>query len=220
MEEHEILEFLIEQSKPPIPKGPEFNGLDYLLSTPFRYPPLEHGSRFGKISEPSLWYGSLDVETALAEVAYYRFHFLRASEAVYKIVELELTSFVTDIATPKGIDLSVPPFLDFRTDISSPLQYQVSQALGRAMREDAVEAFVYFSARRRCDSHDKEHCKNVALFTPRAFKHKKHKSKSEIAWKCVTTEYSVEFYAKAGAKQKIRYSLEDFLVEGIFPLPA
>ena len=45
-EEQAALEMLIDSSKPPIPAAEEFAGLHYLLSTPFRYPPLRHGSRF------------------------------------------------------------------------------------------------------------------------------------------------------------------------------
>src|SRR5688572_23792731 len=88
VEEHEALEVLIEHSKPKIPKGPEFKRLHYLLFTPFRYPPLKHGSRFGKISERSLWYGSLELETALAEVAFYRFYFLLGSSAALGIIQI------------------------------------------------------------------------------------------------------------------------------------
>ena len=47
----------------------------YLLATPFRYPPLPYGSRFGSRFEPSLFYGARSASTALAESAYYRFVF-------------------------------------------------------------------------------------------------------------------------------------------------
>jgi hypothetical protein len=36
--EHELLEALLDESKPPVPDG--CRGLHYLLFTPFRYPPL------------------------------------------------------------------------------------------------------------------------------------------------------------------------------------
>ena len=46
--EQALLEELIEEVKPPtgVPAG-----LHYLLFTPFRYPPLRHGSRFGTRAE-------------------------------------------------------------------------------------------------------------------------------------------------------------------------
>ena len=37
--EQELLESLIDRVKPPVPAGAEFQGLHYLLLTPFRHPP-------------------------------------------------------------------------------------------------------------------------------------------------------------------------------------
>lgn len=68
-----VLEDLLETTKPHLRPGTE--RLDYLLATPFRYPPLKHGSRFGTRSAPSLFYGALKTGTVLAEAAYYRFLF-------------------------------------------------------------------------------------------------------------------------------------------------
>src|SRR3989442_239294 len=58
-EEQRLLEDLIEQSKPAAPAG----GLHFLLSTPFRYPPLRHGSRFRRRTDPGVWYGSQEQRT-------------------------------------------------------------------------------------------------------------------------------------------------------------
>src|SRR4030067_303703 len=70
--EHILLEDLIEGSKPEIPEAPALAGLHFLLFSPFRYPPLPWGSRFGAKHEPSLWYGSDTLETALPAAAAYR----------------------------------------------------------------------------------------------------------------------------------------------------
>jgi len=132
LEEHELLEALIEKSKPIIPPDQTFEKLHYLLFTPFRYPPLRHGSRFGSLSERALWYGSIELETALAEVAFYRFFFLLGSAAstelleTDQIIEVELTSFMVKIHTLKGIDLTLPPFVKHKDEISSPVSYAVS----------------------------------------------------------------------------------------------
>ena len=69
--EQKMLEEMLDRVKPRIPKDCE--SFDYLIYTPFRYPPLKHGSRFGKKIHPSIFYGSYNVETAFAELAYYRF---------------------------------------------------------------------------------------------------------------------------------------------------
>src|SRR5688500_4060934 len=54
-EEQALLEELIDRAKPP---DPTRGALLYLLATPFRYPPLRHGSRFGTRHERGIWYGS------------------------------------------------------------------------------------------------------------------------------------------------------------------
>src|SRR5215207_11623139 len=60
-EEQALLEEMIDSVKPP----DVTNGrMHYLLFTPFRYPPLPHGSRFGRRTERGIWYGSLDLRTA------------------------------------------------------------------------------------------------------------------------------------------------------------
>jgi hypothetical protein len=61
--EQAVLEDLLEQTKPPLPAGAE--RLHDLLSTPFRYPPLRHSSRFGQRFEPSLFYGVRRLPTLL-----------------------------------------------------------------------------------------------------------------------------------------------------------
>src|SRR5690606_16644700 len=78
LDEQAALEQLIETAKPP-DRHP--GRLHILLSTPFRYPPLRHGSRFGGRHEPSLWYGSELPRTAFAELAYYRLVFLDGTHA-------------------------------------------------------------------------------------------------------------------------------------------
>ncbi len=76
LDEQEILEDLIEASKPPMPA--ECRSLDYLLSAPFRYRPYPHGSRFRRANQvEGVYYAAEAVETAVAEVAFYRLLVLR-----------------------------------------------------------------------------------------------------------------------------------------------
>jgi len=77
-EEQALLEDLIDRVKPPDATG---GRLHYLLFTPFRYPPLAHGSRFGGRHERGIWYGSVERRSAFAEVAYYRLLFLEGTQA-------------------------------------------------------------------------------------------------------------------------------------------
>ena len=71
VEEQQLLEELLDGVKPNVP--PECKKFDYLIYTPFRYPPLKHGSRFGLKTQASIFYGSTKIETTFAEMAYYRF---------------------------------------------------------------------------------------------------------------------------------------------------
>lgn len=182
-DEHEILENLIEEAKPKIKAS---KNLHYLLSTPFRYPPLKYGSRFGATHEPSLWYGSQDLHTAFCEVAYYRKRFLNDSTAPFTYTQILLSAYSVPLKTKKGLFLHKMPFTEFRHLISSPDNYSASQNLGAVMREAGVEAFSYFSARSNRDGI------NIALFTPNAFA-QDFPNPDMQSWKCIASKNSVEF---------------------------
>ncbi|MET0591375.1 MAG: RES family NAD+ phosphorylase, partial [Polyangiaceae bacterium] len=141
-EEHELLEALIDTSKPALPDTAP-RGLHYLLFTPFRYPPLRYGSRFGTRRERGIWYGSEQIKTALSEVAYYRLLFLEGTAAAREIAPLflVLTVFNVDLKSERAVDLSRAPFRRHREIISSKTDYLASQALGRDMREAGIELF-------------------------------------------------------------------------------
>src|SRR5512132_2559975 len=162
--DHQELEEMLEASKPAAPREPV--GLSYLLWTPFRYPPLKHGSRFGTKLEGGLWYGSDRLETALAETAYYKLLFLEGPERELGAIKPRLSAFQASVATARGADLSRAPFAQFRPQISAKDAYALSQRLGSEMRADAVEACRYFSARDRGEG------TNLVLFTPKAFSKK------------------------------------------------
>ena len=157
-EEQAILEALIDTVKPPIPVG--MTHLHPLLFTPFRHPPLRWGSRFGTRSERGLWYGSIALPTAFAEVAYYRLVFLEGTRADLSPITVELSSFVASVDGKRGIELARPPFAAYEAQISSKTSYGDSQALGREMRAAGIDLFTFKSAR------DPHGGLNVALFNP------------------------------------------------------
>lgn len=199
-EEHDILEGLLEESKPSILKEK-----NYLIFTPFRYPPLKYGSRFGHLFEPSLWYGSLDIETAFAEVAYYQLLFQKNTNADLDYVETSLTAFNTLLKTPRGIDLTTEPFNQHSNEISAKNSYHISQELGRCMREEKVHAFLFFSARGIQES------KNIAAFTPDVFCKKNNQYIfNQQTWKCIANKQVVEF-TRMGISGKKRFSFEENL---------
>jgi hypothetical protein len=211
-EEQRVLEELIETTKPPraddAPKA-----LHPLLYTPFRYPPLAHGSRFGTRLERAIWYGSLERRSVLAETAYYRLLFLVGSAAALAPLDLEFTLFRVRVKTRRGVDLTAAPFAAHEAALSSRTRYDVSQALGRAMRAARVEAFTYRSAR------DSEGGTNVALFCERAFAERKPSSVE--TWWCRVERARVEFAEKSHFRRTaMAFSRDEFLVNGRLPSPA
>lgn len=206
--EHQVLEELIEGQKP---RGQ--SGLHFLLSTPFRYPPLPHGSRFGTRAEPGIWYGSQVQRTAFAEAAYYRLLFLEGTAADLAPLIFELSAFRVGFKTDRGVDLTRPPFAAEVRSISSPVAYEAPQQLGRDMRADGVEAFRFRSAR------DREGGANVALFSPRPFGSRKPSVPE--TWRSVSTRSEVEFVKKDFLERAaFTFPRSDFDVDGRLPAPA
>ncbi len=205
-----MLENLLEATKPRLRKGTEH--LHYLLATPFRYPPLKHGSRFGTRSEPSLFYGSMNTRTVLAEAAYYRLVFWMgmALPPVGKL-DTQHTLFGATYQTGKGLRLQDPPFAAHRNVLTSPDDYSDTQAIGASMRAGGIEAFEFISAR------DPEGGINVALFSPRALAGKD--PLSQEPWLCELTAERVRFYASR-SRVIHDFPVGLFQVGGKLPQPA
>ncbi|HJT98466.1 MAG TPA: RES family NAD+ phosphorylase, partial [Rhodanobacteraceae bacterium] len=145
LEEQTTLEDLLESSKPPLP--PDAAKLHYLLATPFRYPaPPPSGSRFRGIGDPGVWYGADVVETALAEVAYWRLRFLADSPATPDLTPVPHTAFRASVAG-SAIVLQQPPFERSRRQWEDPASYEATQALARTAREAAIALIRYRSVR-------------------------------------------------------------------------
>ncbi|HWM84381.1 MAG TPA: RES family NAD+ phosphorylase [Kofleriaceae bacterium] len=214
LEEQELLEELIDKQKPPAPAEPVFVGLHPLLATPFRYPPLRYGSRFGQRHERGIWYGSVSLPTALAEVAYYRLVFLDGTTANIAPIA-ELTAFTAGYASESGADLTRTPFDKFGGQISSPTNYAEAQTLGSAMRADGVEVFHYRSAR------DRGGGTNLGLFTPKAFSSKRP-GRELATWVCYASRMRVDFLRKnlVSRREKLIFPRTDFEVGGVLPAPA
>jgi hypothetical protein len=207
--EQELLEELIDRAKPPERTVGRFH---YLLTTPFRYPPLRHGSRFGTKHDVGIWYGSETLAGTFAEVAYYRFVFLHGTHADLGTVSTQLTAFRTSAHSSRGIDLVVPPFDKYRKKIASPVRYDESQLLGAAMRGAGVELFRYPSAR------EAGHV-NVAAFTPVVFG--KAKPRDIQTWHCTATRQTVELVKRDYFGHELHaFARDAFLVDGALPTPA
>jgi hypothetical protein len=214
LDEQQLLEQIVDEVKPPIPAGPGFAGLHYLLSTPFRHPPLRHGSRFGSSAERSLWYGAAAVETSLAEKAYYQLLFVEGTKAELKNLSCDWSAFTAHIATDRAIDLTRPEFAAFHARISSPSSYGDSQKLGRDMRAGGVTAFTFTSARcPRCPLEGKV----VGLFEP-VFA---SANPGELqTWRCIVTADACEVVTLNGARSPLVFMRSAFEIDGALPAPS
>lgn len=208
--EQALLEDLLESNKPPM--RTDSGGLHYLLASPFRYPPLEYGSRFGSRQEPSLFYAALTLAPALAETAFYRLVFWSgmATPPPKGRLTTQHTLFAARYASPRGIRLHEPPFRAHEAVLTDPRNYRATQQLGRDMRKAGIELFIYRSAR------DPEGGLNIALFTPKAFPQSAPLWKQ--AWLCDTGAEEVAFYHKTRGTHI--YPRRQFLVEGVLPSPS
>ena len=208
-EEQILLEEMIDSVKPPdITKG----RIHYLLFTPFRYPPLPHGSRFGGRHERGIWYGSVELRGAFAEVAYYRLLFLEASRGDIGTVTTALTAFTATMRTLRGVDLTKAPFDKYRSRIASPVRYDATQPLGADMRAAGVEAFRYPSAR------DSEGGINIAAFVPSVFG--KAKPKLLETWHCAASRERVDLtQGDYFVRRRFMFLRAQFLVRGALPSP-
>ncbi|MEE9100037.1 MULTISPECIES: RES family NAD+ phosphorylase [Pseudomonas] len=210
--EQALLEELLETSKPHVP--PPAEHLHYLLKTPFRYPPLRWGSRFGRRHEPSLFYAALKLDTAMAESAFYRYVLWEgmSSPPPSGRILSEHASFEARFQVQRGVRLQLPPFREYEPALRDPSDYRVAQGLGSAMREAGVEAFEYRSA--RCPHAGV----NVALFAPSAFTEKR--PRNLMPWLCETTAEYVAFKHAQVPDTPRLFPRAQFLVDGHLPYPA
>src|SRR5262249_43276823 len=144
---------LIEQVKPPLPAA--VRGLDYLLATPFRYPPSTHGSRFRTPVDVGAFYAADELRTACAEAGYWRWRFMMDSPALLEIPTMSQTLFQSSIqgslfqSSIQGsmIDLRAKPFVKHRSRWTHPTDYSHCHAIAQLAREAQIQMIAYESVR-------------------------------------------------------------------------
>ncbi len=211
LREQEILEHLIDNIKPK--KTENTFALHYLLSTPFRYPPLPYGSRFGSRLEPGLFYGSLSITTLLYEAAYYRFVFWQGMSIAPpsgKLLTQHLI-FTARYHSLNGIALQHPPCNKYKKQLTNPSSYSATQQLGNYLRQAGIEIFEYVSAR------DPAQGINVGIFSPKALAANQPNEKRTCL--CETREASVSFYGNEPLLYQ-QFALSQFQLDGVLPQPA
>jgi hypothetical protein len=216
LEEQALLEELLDDAKPAYPE--DLSDYRYLLKTPFRYPPLQWGSRFGRTSERGIFYAARNAQTTLAECAYYRlvfWHSMQTPDANTKrhrhSIRTEHTMFCVDYNTDFGVALHSAPFDQHSAALTHPSAYTATQQLGTAMREANVQAFEYTSAR----DPDSGHC--AGLFSTAPFVQKKPVEWQQ--WYCEVTADRVS-YKPMGETTVTHFEQSLFLVDDELPIPA
>lgn len=215
-EEHDVLEAILDASKPPAPTHNTRGALHYLLYTPFRYPPLKSGGRFHTRIEQSIFYGSEELKTSMAEVAYGRFLFMQHSAAEFAPMQVPYTHFVAAVQSSKTLRLTKAPFDAHRDMLSHPTSYAASQAFGARMRQKGIELFTYFSARN-------PNGVNVGLFSVEAFQQNQPIKGKDGHWSVYISSDTVEFkrpHLNDNAKESHVFRHADFCVDGEFAAAA
>jgi hypothetical protein len=147
LDEQELLEQLLEASKPPLP--PQAEGVPYLLSTPFRYV-SEWPSRFRRPDEAGAWYGADEPVTVAAELAHWRWKFFMDSDGLREgSLVTELTFFQARFAGSE-LDITRRPWAEQRPRWRHGEDYSSCHELAAAVRALAppLQAIRYESARR------------------------------------------------------------------------
>ena len=205
------LETLVEGSKPPSPEAQQpATPRHLLLITPFRFPPLRHGSRFGSRQERGIFYGSHCREGALMEGAYYGLLFWEGmAEKPAEPIRRRQTLFSVLIDSERGRRLQELSEAAGQA-LRHPSHDGPTQRLGTWMRKGDVEAFEYLSARSR------QPLVQVGLFSPSVL--------------CSTPFDQVDLTAGIHSDQATFLSHDDgqvhafprqeFLVDGVLPQAA
>ncbi|MDA9556866.1 RES family NAD+ phosphorylase [Vibrio sp.] len=208
----DLLESVLDECKPPYAEGTEEQ--HYLLSTPFRYPPLKYGSRFGSTSMPSYFYASEKINTVLAECAFYRLAFRADMVIPYEgNTTSEHMTFQIEIKTNNLADLTTIQQSDINDALRSPTNYSLTQDLGKVLIEEwGIEVIRFWSA--RCEGI------NVAVASPAVFVQEAPFDRHY--WICTTSNTQVQFKKKNLDYQNNRqfpvsFSITEFMIDGQLP---
>lgn len=208
LDEQSLLEELIESTKPNLMSGQRH----YLIETPFRYPPLEYGSRFGSPFECSIFYGSHTVNAMLYESAYYAFYFWDALKIPFETPIIHhKTSFEVKVKSASYLNLCAIQDADMQMKLRSKTDYGFTQSVGAELRALQVEAFSYFSARSPNED------KNMGVFNIDSIaSHPLRQS----GWEVKQTAESILFYCRKNTALNKQFQKTDFLVDQKIPEPS
>lgn len=202
LEEQADLERMIERTKPNIPTSCAH--LHYLLFTPFRYEPYERGSRFRRARQrEGCLYAAEQVDTAIAETAFYRLLFtIESPKAPLPPRPLEHTVFAVRCDAKKAIDLMAPPFDRDASHWMDRVDYAACQALADKARLAGVDLIRYRSVR------DAMGRANVAVLSPAAFA--ETRPSAEETWSIFPRADRVQIWREFPASSRYEFDYRDF----------
>ncbi|TNC80802.1 MAG: hypothetical protein C9356_11810 [Oleiphilus sp.] len=208
-DKHDVLEALLERHKPKLDEA--LDQRHYLIKTPFRYPPLRHGSRFGSRHERGIFYASYTDACLFAEVAYYRFVFLEDMDVPLEDpIITEHSLFGVRVETTKAIALDEGRFDEDRETWRNTDNYGPCQRFGRLAREQGADIIRYFSARTN------DGARNVAVLNHEAIV---SDPKNMISVRCTLTKDIVHFL-QPGSGKVFAYKRDDFVSNDVLPRPS
>ncbi|MEI6158691.1 MAG: RES family NAD+ phosphorylase [Roseococcus sp.] len=204
LEEQALLEAVLEQSKPALPKPGAH--LHYLLATPFRYPPSRHGSRFRRpFALHGCFYAAEQVETAAIETGFWQLLFLADAPGLpWPIRALERRAFAAEVATDRALDLTAPPLDARRASWTHPTDYAPCQDFAEEARAAGILALRYESVR------DPARRANIALLDCAAFA--APEPQAQQSWWIFPRPHALQAWCEA-PRIRIEIPLTDFAAD-------
>ena len=198
--EQRLLESVLDRSKPAYP--PSCAGLHYLIATPFRYWPYPHASRFRRAGQyEGCFYGSDTPDTAIAEMAFYRWLFFAEAPGMRLPKNaLEHTAFTVQVSAARALDLTAPPLDRDDAMWSHPTDYTACHDLADSARQAGVEVIRYRSVR------DPQRGMNLAVLIPTVFV---SAPESPQSWSLFVTARAVQAFCEM-PRASIEFALADW----------
>jgi hypothetical protein len=209
LEEQAILEQILDDFKPSY--ADDTQDLHYLISTPFRYPPLKYGSRFGAITQPSYFYASESISTCLVEAAFYRFYLIDGTETPFpKVIQSEHSLFFVQAISTHALDLTHISDAEIQKQLTDPGSYLLTQQVGLQARKNGAVLLRYFSAR------SQEQGINVAIDNHTIIQSEKPEDKVEYI--CQLDPQTGILRFSQPRTFPVMFTREQFLIDGQLPL--
>jgi hypothetical protein len=145
-DEQRTLEELLDASKPHVPA--DCAHLHWLLFTPFRYD-AGTNSRFRRAGRtPGVFYASERIETAVAEIAFWRLLFFAESPGTaWPLNPLTFSAFSVRYQANLYLDLTQPPHDERTAAWTEPMDYTACHEIAEEARALGCEAVQSVSAR-------------------------------------------------------------------------